>query len=158
MGSQILAGVLSVVDSVLSQAINSSAGNTPVLLMLGSFAFSLNTAVFQSQERTTDYRWASIERFGQNDAMQFTGFGDDVITLPGVIYPNFQGGAGQVEQLRQLAAQGQPQRLISATGTVMGYWVITRVRETQANYAADGSFLKQEFSVELKFYGANLSQ
>lgn len=156
--SQVLAGVLSAVDSVITQAINSSAGNAPVLMMLGNFKFSINTAVFQTQERATEYRWACIERFGQNDAQQFTGFGADVITLPGVVYPSFRGGSGQVDQLRALASQGMPQRLINAAGAVLGYWTIKRVRETQANYAMDGSFLKQEFSVELKFYGTSLSQ
>ncbi|WP_375732197.1 phage tail protein [Xylella fastidiosa subsp. multiplex] len=38
-----------------------------------------------------EYRWAAIERYGQRDARQYTGPGDESIELPGIAYPDWQG-------------------------------------------------------------------
>jgi uncharacterized protein len=152
---QALTGALDLLESALDQLTDS--GNAPVLLMLGSFKFSLNTAVFQKIDRTSDYRWASIPQVGWVDAQQFTGYGDDVITLPGVIYPDFRGDGTQMGQMRALAQQGKPQRLIGANGAVAGYWVITQVSDSREFFKPDGSFRKQEFTLSLKYYAPELS-
>ena len=145
------------IDTILDRFGGNSSGNAPTLLMLGAFKFSLNTAVFQQMERSTTYRWAAQQRTGQIDALQFTGFGEDSIMLPGVVYPEFKGGAGQVDDLRKLAAEGKPLRLITGTGAVLGMWVIEGVRETASEYRTDGVPRKQEFTVEIrKFSDANI--
>jgi len=129
------------------------SGNAPTLLMLGGFKFSLNTAVFQEVQRSTSWRWPAQERVGQYDALQFTGPGDDRVTLPGVVYPDFRGGVAQVESLRQIAAQGKPVRLISATGEMLGLWVVLSVDETASSFKPDGTPRKQEFNVTIRKYG-----
>ena len=48
---------------------------------------------------------------GQESAWQFTGPGDDTIRLSGVVYPEFRGGFGQIDDLRKMAAQGVQLRL-----------------------------------------------
>ena len=126
------------------------AGNAPVLLMLGDFKFSLNTAVFQEQLRSTSYRWAGQERVGQLDALQFTGPGEDNITLPGVVYPDFRGGPYQVDDLRTIASQGKPLRLVFADGTIGGDWVITNIEDTKSIFKIDGGARKQEFSLSIR--------
>lgn len=126
------------------------SGNTQPLLMLGGFKFSLNTAVFQQMERSTSYRWPAQERLGMYDALQYTGPGEDRIILPGVVYPDFRGGAWQIESLRALASQGRPLHLIASTGHVLGLWVIENVSETQSYFKPDGTPRKQEFSVALR--------
>lgn len=130
-----------------------SSGNAPVLLMLGGFKFSLNTAVFQELHRNTSYKWPAQERLGQYDALQFTGPGEDRMRLPGIIYPDWKGGTVQVGQLRALAFQGRPLKLISATGAIMGQWVIESVEEGQSFFKPDGTFRKQEFSVTIRKFG-----
>lgn len=154
MGSQLLTGALDLLQSGLIGPADS--GNAPVMLMVGTFKFSLNTAMFQQMQRTSEYRWASIERFGDVDAQQFTGYGDDVITLPGVIYPDFKGGVTQIGKLRHLAEQGRPQRVMTAAGVNAGYFTIQRITDTREFFKPNGDFLKQEFSVSLKFYGVKL--
>lgn len=129
------------------------SGNAPTLLMLGGFKFSLNTAVFQEVQRSTSWRWPAQERVGQYDALQFTGPGDDRVTLPGVVYTDFRGGVAQVESLRQIAAQGKPVRLISATGEMLGLWVVLSVDETASSFKPDGTPRKQEFNVTIRKYG-----
>jgi phage protein U len=129
------------------------AGNAPTLLMLGGFKFSIATAVFQEFQRSTSYRWAAQERMGQFDALQFTGPGDDRITLPGTVYPDFRGGDGQLDDLRSLAAEGRPMRLISSTGAVLGEWVVDHIEEVQSFFWPDGRPRRQDFTVSLRKFG-----
>lgn len=129
------------------------------MLMLGSFKFQLNVAVFQEMRRSTQYKWASQERFGQLAARQFVAPGDDTITLPGVIYPSWRGSGAAMENLRTLAARGQPLLLIDAQGSIYGRWVITGVEETRSVFAAFAQPRKIEFSVTLERFdggGSNL--
>lgn len=124
------------------------------MLMLGPFRFSLNKAVFQEMRRSTEYKWASQERFGQLAARQFCGFGTDRITLPGVIYPSYRGTSGAMEMLRTLAATGKPQLVLDAQGNIYGRWVITEIEETRSTFAAFAQPRKVEFTVTLeKFDG-----
>ena len=152
----VVTGLVDVLQSIVQSS--NDSGNAPVLLMLGPFKFSLNTAVFQEAERSTEYRWASINRFGQTDALQFVGLGDDIVTLPGVIYPDWKGDAVQVDTLRAIASQGRPLQMMSGTGAVLDYFVIQRISDTRSFFKKDGSFRKQTFSVTLKYYGPNVSQ
>ena len=137
-------------DLALSTFTGNDSGNAPVLLMLGTFKFSLNTAVFTEMHRRTDYTWASVERFGQLAAKQYTGPGEDSITLPGIVFPDWKGGDRQVDDLRALATDAQPYQLIDSFGGVWGDWVITSVEETQSIHKPDGSFRRQEFNVSLE--------
>jgi phage protein U len=133
------------------------AGFVP-MFMLGSFRFSLNMAVFQEMHRTAEYRWPGQDRFGQLPALQYTGPGEETITLPGIIYPEWRGSANAMDMLRALAAQGQPQTLLDAQGNLYGRWVVTQVDETRSIFAAFALPRKIEFSVTLKrFDGADVS-
>jgi phage protein U len=58
-----------------------------IMMQLGAFKFSLNTAAYQSLSHSTGYRWQGQERFGQLPAQQYTGPGEDSVTLSGDIYP-----------------------------------------------------------------------
>lgn len=126
------------------------------MMRLGSFSFSINTAAYQDLKRATEYKWAAQERFGQLDALQFTGPGEDSITLEGVILPAYRGGTGQVESLRALAATGQPQMLISGLGAMHGRWVIESVGEGQGVFAAAGIPRRQEFTLKLRKFDDGL--
>jgi phage protein U len=139
-----------VTDVLINQFQGNDSGNAPVLLMLGGFKFSLNTAVFQELRRLTSWRWPAQERMGQLDALQSTGQGEDTITLPGVIYPDFKGGPGQLDDLRAIGDAKKPVRLISASGQILGLWVIQSVEETASNFKPDGDPLKQEFTITIK--------
>ncbi|WP_196489782.1 phage tail protein, partial [Xylella fastidiosa] len=56
-----------------------TSGNRPVLMMLGGYTFSLTSLVYQELARVNEYRWAAIERYGQRDARQYTGPGEESI-------------------------------------------------------------------------------
>jgi len=123
-----------------------------VMMSLGGFRFGLNTAAYQELSRTTEHRWAAQDRFGQAAALQHTGPGPETMTLPGVVYPEFRGGLGQVDRMRELAGRGKPQQLITGAGRVLGRYVIERVEERQSVFAARGMARKVEFTLSLRRY------
>jgi phage protein U len=154
--SQTTTGLLDVLQGIVTGPTDS--GNAPVMMMLGPFKFSITTAVFRELRRVSEYRWGRIERFGQNDALQYTGLGADTITLPGTVYPDWNGGTSQIDYLRSLAKQGKPLRLITSAGDVSDFYVIERVEETQEFFKPDGTFRKQSFTVTLTFFDSGNSQ
>ena len=136
-----------------------------IMMALGGFRFSVNTAAYQAFSRETVYRWESVSRASNRPALQWAGFGDDSITLEGVIYPHYRGGPDQLDRMRALAGlpvhgrdrRPEPLILVDGVGRVWGKWVIVRVGEKQSNHMNTGQPLKQEFTLELKFYGADPS-
>jgi phage protein U len=122
------------------------------MLMLGTFKFQLNVAVPQEIQRSTEYKWPSQERFAQAPARQFVGLGEDTITLPGVIFPEWKGSSNAMTQLRALAVQGQPLILMDGLGTSYGRWVITKVDENKSIFAAAAQAKKIEFTVSLAYF------
>ncbi|KVE33909.1 phage tail protein [Burkholderia sp. TSV86] len=133
------------------------AGFVP-MLRLGNFNFALNVAVFQEMHHSAEYRWPAQERFGQLPALQYTGAGEESVTLPGIIYPEWRGSANAMAMLRALAEQGQPQLMLDAQGRVYGRWVITNVEETRGTFAAFALPRKIEFTVTLKrFDGSDIA-
>jgi len=128
-----------------------------VLMQLGLFPFSIETAAYQELKRTTEYRWGKVERFGKAPAKQFTGLGDDVIDLSGTVYPNWKGGLLQISIIRALAGTGEPQRMVAmpsmGLGVDHGLWCIERVEEEQSDIRAWGVPAKQRFRIRLSAYG-----
>lgn len=122
----------------------------PVMMQLGSFQFGITTAAYQELSRRTEYRWAQQDLYGRLPGLQFTGPGEDTMTLDGVIYPEYRGGTGQLNQMRGLAGRGVPQMLVSGLGQIMGRWVIESVDEKQGTFAAYGVARKQEFTLQLR--------
>lgn len=126
------------------------ASGPTVMMSLGSFQFGIATAAYQELSRTTEWRWPAQERYLQGQALQYVGPGGDTITLPGVIYPEYRGGFGQLDDMRAAANDGMPLALIDGTGVLLGRWVIERLDEKQAVFAAAGKPRKQEFTLALR--------
>lgn len=125
-------------------------GQYNIMMALGSFQFSIQTAVYQELNRRSEYKWPSQHRFGKRPSSQFVGIGEDTITLPGVIYPEYRGGFQQVERMRSIAGRGQPLMLVDGLGKIMGRWVIEAIDEKQTLFAAFGAPRKMEFSLSLR--------
>lgn len=130
-----------------------------MLAQLGSFQFSTDSAAFDQVKRKTRYRWAKQTRLGSSVAAQFVGAGEDTLTLAGVIYPEHKGGFEQLSMMRSLAAEGKALSLVFAyagLASVMGRWCIVSVDEGQRYFHSNGAPRKQEFTLELLYYGDNL--
>ena len=105
-------------ETVIGRPVRGSAvsGGGRVMMTLGPVAFGVATTAFQRLRRVTGFRWPALERVGRWPARQFTGPGQDQITLDGVIMPTYSGAVGSVESLRELALTGQPYQSVGGHG------------------------------------------
>lgn len=134
----------------MANSFTSLAAQGNVMMRLGDYKFMLPLAVYQTLERTTEWKWPSQHRFLLGPSSQFVGNGEDRITLNGVIFPEYRGGSKQVDRFREMGGMGQAYLLISGTGSIMGNWFIESVNEKQSTFAAFGTPRKQEFSLTLR--------
>ncbi|MDF1583906.1 MAG: phage tail protein [Methyloprofundus sp.] len=123
------------------------------MMKLGSYTFSINTAAYQSLQHSKQYRWKSQDRVGRIPAQQFTGEGEETITLEGVVYPHFKGGTGQLNAMRLEAGKGEPLMLVDGTGAIWQTWCIKQIDETQRELYSDSTPRKIEFNLQLIRYG-----
>lgn len=130
---------------------------------LGSFIFMIETAAYQTLQRTTAQRWSSHDRVGKRAAHQWLGDGDDELTIPGYILPEFCGPQTQLSMniVRMIAAKGEPQMFIvlsagGVVGDILGKWIILSVDETQSEFF--GAVPQRiDFSIKLKRYESSQS-
>lgn len=127
------------------------------MMALGAFRFSLSTAAYQTLERTSSWRWESVDRIGVRPARQYVGPGDDNVSMDGTIYPSFAGGLGQVEAMRAEANRGVYLLLVDGTGRVWGDFCITEVSETHTVFFSNGQPRKIDFRLSLASYGGDLA-
>ena len=128
---------------------------TDIMMILGTYIFSIDTAAYQQFTRTTEYRWTAQERVNNIDAFQFTGdrSGSDSITLTGAIYPHYKGGTGQLTVMRGIAGKGKPLILIDGRGFVHGLWIIEKIEEVIEVFFGKGVPRKQKFTMQIRKYG-----
>lgn len=130
-----------------------------------------DTPNFQSINRDTSYSWTAQPRLGRDLAMQFTGPSEDVISVEGVLYPFMFGGVKTIAALRESGRAGKPLDLVRyygfsdpseksnsampsvMMGSVLGKYVIRRVRTAETKIGSIGAANKIEFTIELAFFG-----
>lgn len=120
-----------------------------MMMIFGMFVFSIPTATYQQLQRTTSWRHVSNSRVGDMPAYQFTGKGEDVITLDGSIVPEF-GSQISLTALRLMGDTGKSFPLIAGNGKIYGLWVLKSVNETQSYFFKDGTPRKIEFTLTLE--------
>lgn len=120
-----------------------------MMMALGMFVFSLHTLDYQELQRQTNWRHPASSRVGARSAHQFIGPGDDKITLPGVLLPQFAGSRMSLDVLREMANSGMAWVLVDGTGRVYGAWIIEGLQETHSLFFRDGAPRRIEFSVSL---------
>lgn len=120
-----------------------------MMMALGLFVFGLHTVPYQQLQRQMSWRHPSVSRVGRRPARQFTGPGDDVITLSGVLYPELTGGKISLAALQAMANEGKAWPLIEGTGIFYGLFVIEEISQTDSLFFADGAPRKIEFSMKL---------
>lgn len=141
VGNEIVSAGVSVVRSVLPQV--------SVMMALGLFVFGLDTLPYQQLQRQTQWRHPSVPRVGRRPARQFTGPGDETITLSGVLYPEITGGKVSLDLVRALADTGKAWPLVQGDGTFYGHFVVESIDETASVFFPDGRARKIEFSLKL---------
>ncbi|MFN4366501.1 MAG: phage tail protein [Acinetobacter sp.] len=119
-----------------------------MMMIFGMFVFSIPTATYQSLQRSTNWRHASNSRIGVAPAYQYTGPGEDTITLDGSIVPEF-GSQLSLTALRLMGNTGKSFPLIAGNGKIYGMWKLDSVDETQTYFYKNGQPRKVEFSLKL---------
>lgn len=136
------------------------------MLTLGDFHFSVDEVAYQSIQRASTWRWAEQQRLGQTDLLQYTGKGASSISFDGEVYTDRQRtalrldrmyiGTKPLKQLSELGDTQEPILLVSGTGEILGYWVVTDFNETADKFLQAGIARHQKFSMTIKYYGDNL--
>ncbi len=124
-----------------------------VMMALGPYRFSIDTAAYESLERTAAWRWESNDRIGRAPALQYAGKASQTIRLAGAVFPAWKGGVGQLDEMRALGDKGEALMLTDGLGFVWGRWVITEVTESQSAFLPIGAPRKQAWTLALTFYG-----
>lgn len=129
-----------------------------VMLVLGDYRFSIDTAAYQSLQQANSWGWVEQSRAGNKPLLQLTGKSLRTISLSGTIYPEYKGGYEQVSLMRAEADKGTPLTLLSisetvnGSGFVIGDFVIVSISESHRSFKKDGSPRAIEFSIDLKEY------
>ena len=120
-----------------------------VMLTFGAVAFSVSSAAYQELRRATRFRVPVHERVGTQVGYQFTGPGEDSITLSGVIMPTYRGRPRVLDDLRALAGEGESRLLTSGTGEDFGRWIMQDLTEGRSGLFSTGQPRKIAFTVKL---------
>ena len=121
-----------------------------MMMILGMFVFSLPTLAYQELQRQTEWKHPSTSRVGLRDAHQYTGKGDDTITLSGWVAPELTGSLYSLDAVRLMADTGKSWILIQGTGRIYGSFIITNMTEGRTVLDDDGDARRVDFSITLK--------
>lgn len=128
-----------------------------VMMMLGDFAFSIDTTAYNQIAREASWRWSEQERIGKQDVLHYTGKTARTVKFDGESHAMFRNGVGSVDDLYDLADQAKPQQLVSGTGDVLGWWVIADFNDSVTRFLPGGGFRNKTWSMTIKHYGDELS-
>ena len=120
------------------------------MLCLGLFVFELDTLSYQELQRRSSWKHATQALVGARNATQYLGPGDDIITLTGVVLPEFKGEPASLDMLRAMADQGAAWVLVEGTGIIYGAFVITELQETRTLFYVTGEARRIEFTLTLQ--------
>lgn len=131
------------------------------MMRLGDFKFSVSSASFDKINTQTEYRWAPVDVPTKEGTppMQYNGQGIQSMTIAGTIFPQLiKNGLGQVDKMREQAAQGKAFTLCNVAsagdsagvGLILGTWCIERISEDRTLFTPAGSPREIQFTMELK--------
>jgi hypothetical protein len=128
-----------------------------VMLILGDFEFSIDTATFNQLTREASWRWGEQERIGQADLLQYTGKSARTVKIEGEAHALFRNGVDAINELYFLADEAKPHQLVSGVGDVLGWWVITDFSDANTSFLPGGGPRKKTYSMTIKHYADDLS-
>jgi phage protein U len=125
------------------------------LLALGPHIFEVAPLNYQEIIRETEAKWPAIARFGGRPGRQFTGFGEDVITISGLLFPDELGGRREFEAIRATQKAARPVLMmgwspeITTAAQLLGRVVILHVGDTQSAIGRHGMGRRVSFDIEV---------
>ncbi|KPH62319.1 phage tail protein [Novosphingobium sp. ST904] len=119
------------------------------LLTLGMFIFGMDSAAYSEFQRSQAWRHEGSDRHMARPASQFTGPGEDTITLAGLLVPEIAGSYSALERLVEMADTGGNWPLIDGTGLVLGHYRIDQLDREHRMVLAGGIPRAVNFSLKL---------
>ncbi|MDW6004708.1 phage tail protein [Vibrio mangrovi] len=123
-----------------------------VMMALGNYRFSIDTAALQTISESHEWRWADHHLAGRKPRSEFIGGGLSTLRFKGVIYPHFRGGLEQTEKMKAEGDKGKPLRLIDGLGKDWGLWTVRRLNVDKSKLFTKGVARKIEFTLEVTEY------
>lgn len=120
-----------------------------MMMIYGLLPFMRQTLPYTQLVRDSNWSWATNSRVGTRPALQFTGKGNDKITLSGELRPEITGGPVKALAFQLLADEGRAWPLIGGDGTIYGMYVIESFKTTHSDFYADGSARVIAFTLNL---------
>lgn len=147
-------------DDVLARQRRAASETSParVMMMLGDFAFSIDTTAYHQLSRESAWNWSEQARIGCQSLLQYTGKSGRTVRLEGQSHA-FLGkeGVDAVARLYTLAEQTEPLQLVSGEGDILGWWVILDFSESTNRFLPGGGHRNKTWSMTLKHYADDLS-
>ncbi|ENX35793.1 phage tail protein [Acinetobacter courvalinii] len=121
-----------------------------MLMCLGQFPFTTDTLTFTEIQRQRSWQYADNAVAKGRKKRQFIGSGDDIITLPGVIYQEYGfGNRFSIDELASMADSGQGFVLVDGSGYLYGVYTIDNIDETKQVLLFNGVPRKVDFTIKL---------
>ncbi len=127
-----------------------------VMLALGDFQFSIDSAQYQALATSYGWRWAKKDRIGHKPARQFQGVDSSTKKLDILIYPQSKDDLLIMNKLIKLGNKGEPLRLVGGTptgGADLGLWVIEKLDVAEQHFLTNGIGLEIKGSLNIAEYG-----
>lgn len=122
-----------------------------MILALGQFVFAIDTLTFDEIRRNRAWNFASNSIAQGRDQYQFTGIGDETITIPFLIYQGHGFGHRQsIDDLSEMADTGAGYVLIDGTGYIYGIFAIESLDDTRSFLTMNGAPQKIDGMLKLK--------
>lgn len=119
------------------------------VMSFGMFVFSVSTTLYDQLQRRRSFAIARNQRIGARDATQFTGPGDETISLSGTAYSEMGDIEASMQEMANIGNEGNALPLVCANGTVYGTFIMTGLDEQQKMFWPDGSPRAINFNLDL---------
>ncbi|WP_223306982.1 phage tail protein [Citrobacter sp. S-77] len=133
------------------------AADARVMMMLGDFAFSVDTAAYNQLAREAAWKWSEQGRIGQQSLLQYTGKNGRTVRVEGESHAFFgKSGTEAVDTLYDIADRAEPLLLVSGEGDVLGWWVVERFSDSTDRFLPGGGHRNKKWTLEMKHYADDL--
>ena len=121
-----------------------------MILSLGQFVFSVDTLTFNELQRSRSWSFANNDIAQGRPQYQFTGMGEETISIPFLIYQEHGFGNRQsVDDLAEMADTGAGYVLIDGSGYIYGVFAIDTIDDTRSYLTINGVPRKVDGTLKL---------
>lgn len=121
-----------------------------MILSLGQFVFSVDTLTFNELQRSRSWSFANNDIAQGRPQYQFTGTGEEAISIPFLIYQEHGFGNRQsVDDLAEMADTGAGYVLIDGSGYIYGVFAIDSIDDNRSFLTINGVPRKVDGTLKL---------